>query len=104
MKLIQLNIWGGKLQHQIPKFLSEEEPDIVCMQEVHDLKGPSGAVFVTLDEIKQKCGFAYSYMSPTYSSTYQRRANSFGNAILTTWKSNTARQFLLMVNIITISI
>jgi endonuclease/exonuclease/phosphatase family metal-dependent hydrolase len=83
MKLIQLNIWGGKLQHQIPKFLSEEEPDIVCMQEVHDLKGPSGAVFVTLDEIKQKCGFAYSYMSPTYSSTYQRRANSFGNAILT---------------------
>jgi len=82
MKLIQLNIWGGKLEYQIPDFLNQEKPDIVCMQEVQDLRGPSGAIFVTLDELQTKCNFAYRYMSPTYTSMYQRRQNHYGNAIL----------------------
>jgi endonuclease/exonuclease/phosphatase family metal-dependent hydrolase len=86
MKIVQLNIWGGKLQYQIPEFLKKENPDIVCMQEVHDLKGPSGAVFATLDEIKQKCGYEFVYMSPVYSSQYQQRSNRFGNATLSKFK------------------
>lgn len=86
MKLIQLNIWGGKLNHQVPDFLKRQKPDIVCMQEVHDLKGPSGAVFATLDEIQEYGNFKYRYMSPSYASHYQKRINHFGNAILSQLK------------------
>ena len=82
MKLIQLNIWGGKLQYQIPAFLNKEQPDIVCMQEVNDLPGPSGALFVTLDELKEAGNFQHCFMSPTYSSKYMNRTTRYGNAIL----------------------
>lgn len=82
MKLVQLNIWGGKLEHQILSFIDQEQPDIVCMQEVNDLKGPSGALFATLDEIQEKSGLQHKFMSPSYISRYQKRSNGFGNAIL----------------------
>lgn len=82
MKLIQANIWGGKLMYPIADFFNGQKPDIVCMQEVHDLKGPSGAIFFSLGELKERCGFTYSLMSPSYVSNYQRRKNPFGNAIL----------------------
>lgn len=88
MRLIQLNIWGGKLQYQILDLIKKQQPDIICMQEVHDLQGPSGAVFVTLEEIKNNCDFNFSYMSPIYSSQYQQRPNSFGNATLSKIKIN----------------
>jgi len=83
MKIIQLNIWGGKLGQQIIDFLSREEPDFVCMQEVNDLKGRSGyKFFATLDEIKAGAGFAEAFMSASYSSRYMERALEYGNAVL----------------------
>jgi endonuclease/exonuclease/phosphatase family metal-dependent hydrolase len=83
MKIIQLNIWGGKLGQQIIDFLQTEQPDFVCMQEVNDLKGRAGyKFFATLDEIKEEVGFADAFMSPTYSSRYMERKLEYGNAIL----------------------
>ncbi len=83
MKIIQLNIWGGKLGHQIIDFLNRERPDFVCMQEVNDLKGRSGYKFFgTLDEIKAGAGFAEAFMSASYSSRYMERELEYGNAIL----------------------
>jgi endonuclease/exonuclease/phosphatase family metal-dependent hydrolase len=83
VKIIQLNIWGGKLGQQIIDFLHDEQPDFVCMQEVNDLKGRAGyKFFATLDEIKDEAGFAHSFMSPTYSSRYMERELEYGNAIL----------------------
>ncbi len=82
MKLVQLNIWGGKLQYQIPDFLNQQLPDIVCMQEVCDLKGLSGAMFAPLEEIKAACDFDHSFMAPTYSWKYMQRELDYGNAIL----------------------
>lgn len=82
MKLIQLNIWGGKLQYQIPAFLKAEAPDIVCMQEVNDLPGPSGALFVALDELQAAVGLGHRFMSPVYSYNYMRRKIGYGNAML----------------------
>jgi endonuclease/exonuclease/phosphatase family metal-dependent hydrolase len=35
MKLIQLNIWQGRLIKQVLKFLDREQPDIICLQEVY---------------------------------------------------------------------
>jgi endonuclease/exonuclease/phosphatase family metal-dependent hydrolase len=83
MKLIQANIWGGKLGQQVIDFLCQEQPDFVCMQEVNDLKGRSGyKFFATLEEIKTEAGFAHSFMSGTYSSRYMERELEYGNAIL----------------------
>ena len=83
MKIIQLNIWGGKLGQQVINFLKAENPDIVCLQEVNDLKGRSGyKFFATLDEIKEGAGFSNAFMSPTFSMRYMEREMSYGNAIL----------------------
>lgn len=83
MKIIQLNIWGGKLGQQIIDFLQAEQPDFVCMQEVNDLKGRAGyKFFATLDEIKSGGGFGEAFMSATYSSRYMERELEYGNAIL----------------------
>lgn len=83
MKIIQLNIWGGKLGHQVISFLKDENPDLVCMQEVNDLKGRSGyKFFATLNEIKKEAGFDEAFMSPTYSARYMERELAYGNAIL----------------------
>lgn len=83
MKIIQLNIWGGKLGQQIIDFLNEEKPDFVCMQEVNDLKGRAGyKFFATLEEIKEGSGFNEAYMSASYSSCYMERQLEYGNAIL----------------------
>lgn len=83
MKIIQANIWGGKLSQQIIDFVHAEQPDFVCMQEVNDLKGRAGyQYFATLDEIKAAAGCNHSFMAATYSSRFMERELSFGNAIL----------------------
>jgi len=83
MKIIQLNIWGGKLGQQIIDFLNDQKPDFVCMQEVNDLKGRAGyKFFATLDEIKEGAGFNEAFMSANYSSGYMERQLEYGNAIL----------------------
>lgn len=83
MKIVQANIWGGKLGQQIIDFLKAEEPDFVCMQEVNGLEGRSGyKFFATLDEIKEGAGLGHAFMSPTYSARYMEREISYGNAIL----------------------
>ncbi len=83
MKLVQINIWQGKLGKQIIDLLNDEKPDFVCMQEVNDLKGGSGyKFFSTLDEIKQEAGFDHVFMSPTYASQYMNRTMEYGNAML----------------------
>jgi endonuclease/exonuclease/phosphatase family metal-dependent hydrolase len=83
MKIIQLNIWGGKLGQQIIDFLRSENPDFVCMQEVNDLKGRAGyKFFATLNEIKEEAHFSDAFMSPTYSYRYMERELKYGNAIL----------------------
>ncbi len=83
MKIIQLNIWGGKFGQQIINFLKAEQPDFVCMQEVNDLKGNAGyKFFATLDDIKKESGFSQAFMSANYSSRYMERSLEYGNAIL----------------------
>jgi endonuclease/exonuclease/phosphatase family metal-dependent hydrolase len=92
MKIVQLNIWGGKLGRQIIDFLVHEKPDFVCMQEVNDLKGRAGyKFFATLDEIKEGTGFAQAFMSASYSSRYMERELEYGNAILSQFPALAAK-------------
>jgi exonuclease III len=34
MKLVQVNVWMGRLTPTLIKFIKDEQPDIICMQEV----------------------------------------------------------------------
>lgn len=81
MKLVQLNIWGGRLGGQILDLLNAESADIVCLQEVVDAKG-DGAMSITLSEIAEKTGYKYVFMSPVFSYKLMNKTAHFGNAIL----------------------
>ncbi|HEY5442114.1 MAG TPA: endonuclease/exonuclease/phosphatase family protein [Candidatus Saccharimonadales bacterium] len=83
MKLVQANIWGGKLDRQVTDFFKRQDPDFACLQEVNDLEGRSGTKrFATLDEIKTESGLHEAFMSPSYSFRFMERELHYGNAVL----------------------
>jgi endonuclease/exonuclease/phosphatase family metal-dependent hydrolase len=82
VKLVQSNIWCGKLKYQLIDFMAAEQPDIVCMQEVNDLPGPPGPLFASLKELQAAGKFTASHMAPTCSYKYMNRKLHHGNAIL----------------------
>lgn len=82
MKLLQLNMWGGRLQPQILKLVTEENPDILCLQEAIDIQGGNTALFITVEEIKAAIGADYVFTSPVFSFKYMSRKANFGNSII----------------------
>lgn len=82
MKLIQLNIWwGGKLDQAIVKFLNEEKPDILCLQESASMEGKSG-MMLSVEQIKEIGNFKDLVHSPLVTFNFMHRKVSMGNAIL----------------------
>ncbi len=81
MKIIQANIWVGKLKFQLTDFFEEQPADIVCMQEVSDLKGSAGPFFATLEDVVEAGNFSDSAMAPVYRANYMNRDMGFGNAV-----------------------
>jgi endonuclease/exonuclease/phosphatase family metal-dependent hydrolase len=82
MKILQLNIWGGRLGTQISELIRAEEPDVVCLQEVIDLEGKGGLFFTGLDKIKTDAGFEHSDFSPSFGFSVMKRRAQFGIATL----------------------
>lgn len=41
LKLIQLNLWQGRLLRHLVKFIEAEDPDILCLQEVYSREQPA---------------------------------------------------------------
>jgi len=82
MKLIQVNIWGGKLGFPLIDFLIQEKPDFVCMQEVSHLPGHAGPLFVTLDEIRSETGFPHMAIAPLFACQFMKRKYQFCNAVI----------------------
>lgn len=82
MKILQLNIWHGKLMWAITNLINKYQPDIVCMQEVQSLNGESGAMFFSVEEISRLTNLNNSFFSGTHSYSYMNRTAEFGNAII----------------------
>lgn len=85
MKLIQLNIWQGRLLGQIATFLQDEQPDILCLQEVYSskLSTPLLPFFSGLERISLALPEGYStYFSPVSSTQVLGEEVRYGNAIL----------------------
>lgn len=82
MKIVQLNIWGGRLLKPIIDFLEREQPDIVCMQEVIDTKEDHSFIAeMAYSKLIDTVGFTNDYFSPTFSFQHANEQALFGNAI-----------------------
>ncbi len=83
MKLIQLNIWQGRLIGNVLRFFEQNgHPDILCLQEAcHSADGKS-YFFDNIADIQKLCGYPYVFFSPTISWKLNQLKIDFGNAIL----------------------
>lgn len=82
IKLIQLNVWTGRLVSCLVRFLQQEKPDILCLQELIDLPGGDNLNYLTKKEIQEITGLGYQFVSPVISYNYLHRKASFGNGII----------------------
>lgn len=84
MKLLQLNMWMGRLTRQIMPFIEREQPDVITTQEVFSAEQPSALPDAMLDLYQrlQAAGYPYGYFSPTIQLQVSGQTVQFGNAIL----------------------
>lgn len=82
MKLLQLNIWGGRLGSKIKELIQREQPDVVCFQEAIKVAGGRGFIFDELGEIQKDTNFDYCYFSPSLQWKLMQRKAEFGLAIM----------------------
>jgi endonuclease/exonuclease/phosphatase family metal-dependent hydrolase len=82
MKILQLNIWGGKLGKQIIELLLREKPDVVCFQEALQFPGDENLFVTTLEQITAATSFPHSFFSPSFSFKLMKRNAEWGNAII----------------------
>lgn len=85
MKLLQLNIWQGKLLSQTLQLIEFLQPDLLCLQEVFNSKAIvriPDHIFEDLNLIQEQTGYTHVYFSPTFTGIYAGIEASFGNAIL----------------------
>ncbi len=89
MKILQLNTWGLRLADAIAKTFNNEQPDIVCLQEVctrFDKEVISTTFIGTVEYLQaQSTYLEYSYVSPTLDFTFMHSEVGFGNAVLSRW-------------------
>lgn len=96
MKLVQLNIWGGRLGNQIVELLRQEAPDLVCLQETINVDGDA-ALAMSVQRIAAESGFNRIFHSPVFSFNLMNKTAEFGNAILA--KQDFARTNTIFTNL-----
>ncbi|CAN5676480.1 hypothetical protein BH23PAT1_BH23PAT1_1480 [soil metagenome] len=82
MKVLQLNIWAGRLQRDIPKLIKEEKPDIICLQEAISFERDDAGMFYTIENMQQCHDLPYVSMAPVFSFKLMNGIARFGNCIL----------------------
>lgn len=94
MKIIQLNIWAGRMARGLMSYLEKEQPDVVCMQEVFnaDFEVPTpDRVFDSLSRLKAASGLQHEYFSMRYSVDVAGGTAPYGNAILSRFPLQSAQ-------------
>ncbi len=85
MRLLQINVWMGRLTRQLLPFIESYQPDIITTQEMFSADGNVGLpdnTFHLLDLVKQAGSYEHVYFSPTYEAVYAGVTVGCGNAIL----------------------
>jgi len=84
VKLVQANIYGGRLENPLMFFFSDQQPDIACFQEAISING-NGAIFKSIEGL-QACWQKPTYLfhSAMFSFKFMTKEAHFGNAIIST--------------------
>jgi endonuclease/exonuclease/phosphatase family metal-dependent hydrolase len=82
MKLIQINVWCGRVRNSTIEFLKEQDADIVCTQEIihseQELPGLFDAYTIHRNILEM---YPFCYFSPTFDYTHYGVKTLFGSAI-----------------------
>lgn len=85
MKILQLNVWMGKVEGNLQRFLEDNDFDVICMQEVfasQDCTGHLSRLCFDLSRIIQSSNMPYSFFSPNWSSKIADGSMELGNLVL----------------------
>lgn len=86
MKIIQLNIWMGKIEGQLQRFFENTDADVICMQEVINSEDATLHVsrlwFETSRILKANPKFKYYKYFPNWSSRIVDGTMQMGNFVI----------------------
>jgi len=86
MKIIQLNIWMGKIEGQLQRFFENTDADVICMQEVINSEDATLHVsrlwFETSRILKANPEFKYYKYFPNWSSRIVDGTMQMGNFVI----------------------
>lgn len=85
MKILQLNVWMGKIEGNLKRFLQENDFDIICLQEVFasdDCQGHLARLCFDLSQIVEASGLEHVFFSPNWCSDIANGHFEEGNLIL----------------------
>lgn len=83
MKLIQLNVWGGRLDNTLLDFLAKEKPEIFCGQELINYSFGDSIAFAPAELMQKKMKLKNYAFAPLASFKYMEDVATFGNGIMT---------------------
>ncbi len=85
MRVLQLNVWMGKIEGALKRFLEKEKFDVICMQEVmasDDREQHLSGLCFDRSQIIKSSGMPYAFYSPNWSSEIAGGSFMWGNLIL----------------------
>lgn len=69
MKILQMNVWTGRIKGAIERFLKENDFDVICMQEAvwsGDIPELLDYYCTSVEQIKEASGLQYDFRSSAY--------------------------------------
>lgn len=82
MRLLQINIWQGRLLKNFVKLIKELDPDIITFQELCSSGDIESEFFNNLEVINEEFDYPHQVFSPTHSFPMMKYNINFGNAII----------------------
>ncbi|HJQ08297.1 MAG TPA: endonuclease/exonuclease/phosphatase family protein [Candidatus Saccharimonadales bacterium] len=84
MKLLQLNIWQGRLLDTLVPYLEDEHPDFLCLNEVFSsqLQRQPFGMYGSLERIRAALPGHQYYFAPTFGFEVLGEQVQYGNAVL----------------------
>ncbi len=98
MKILQLNVWMGKIEGNLRRFLIENNFDIICMQEVFASENQEthlSRLCFDLSQIIKASRLEHIFFSPNWSSDIATGTFEEGNLILSRYPfASTSSEFI----------
>lgn len=82
MKILQLNVWMGKIEGNLKRFLEQNQFDVICMQEVMsspDRELPVSRMCFDKSRILEASGMPYQFFSPNFGMDFAGGTLEIGN-------------------------